>query len=88
MADLYLAKGTPVGLSLLTYQGTESQEGFSRESRTITRDAMAEVVLNQLYRFTSLQTSFGVNMLALNRGKPELLNVKELLVAFLDFREE
>ncbi|MZR30828.1 DNA gyrase subunit A [Sneathiella sp. DP05] len=54
----------------------------------IKRDAMAEVVLNQLYRFTSLQTSFGVNMLALNRGKPELLNVKELLDAFLDFREE
>ena len=54
----------------------------------IKRDAMPEVVLNQLFRFTSLQTSFGVNMLALNRGKPELLNVKELLVAFLDFREE
>ncbi|MBO0334664.1 DNA gyrase subunit A [Sneathiella sp. CAU 1612] len=54
----------------------------------IKRDAMAEVVLNQLYRFTSLQTSFGVNMLALNSGKPELLNVKELLEAFLDFREE
>ncbi|MCC3305021.1 DNA gyrase subunit A [Sneathiella sp. HT1-7] len=54
----------------------------------IKRDAMAEVVLNQLFRFTSLQTSFGVNMLALNRGKPELLNVKELLEAFLDFREE
>lgn len=54
----------------------------------IKRDAMAEVVLNQLYRYTSLQTSFGVNMLALNRGKPELLNVKELLEAFLDFREE
>ncbi len=54
----------------------------------IKRDAMAEVVLNQLYRYTSLQTSFGVNMLALNRGKPELLNVKQLLEAFLDFREE
>tara|TARA_R100000005_G_scaffold96247_1_gene81727 strand:- start:5771 stop:8479 length:2709 start_codon:yes stop_codon:yes gene_type:complete len=54
----------------------------------IKREAMAEVVLNQLYRFTSLQTSFGVNMLALNRGKPELLNVKQLLEAFLDFREE
>ena len=54
----------------------------------IKRDAMPEVVLNQLFRFTSLQTSFGVNMLALNRGKPELLNVKELLEAFLDFREE
>ncbi|GLQ07436.1 DNA gyrase subunit A [Sneathiella chinensis] len=54
----------------------------------IKRDAVAEIVLNQLYRYTSLQTSFGVNMLALNRGKPELMNLKELLEAFLDFREE
>lgn len=54
----------------------------------IKRDAMPEVVLNQLFRYTSLQTSFGVNMLSLNRGKPELLNVKEMLEAFLDFREE
>nr|WP_219821694.1 DNA gyrase subunit A [Sneathiella aquimaris] len=54
----------------------------------IKRDVMPEVVLNQLYRFTSLQTSFGMNMLALDRGKPELMNLKQLLVAFLDFREE
>ncbi|MEH6525363.1 MAG: DNA topoisomerase (ATP-hydrolyzing), partial [Sneathiella sp.] len=54
----------------------------------IKRDAMPEVVLNQLFRYTSLQTSFGVNMLSLNHGKPELLNVKEMLEAFLDFREE
>ncbi|MBE7637654.1 DNA gyrase subunit A [Sneathiella sp. P13V-1] len=52
------------------------------------RDAVAEVVLNQLYRFTSLQTSFGVNMLALNRGRPEQMNLKQLLEAFIDFREE
>ena len=52
------------------------------------RDAMAEIVLNQLYRFSPLQTSFGVNMLALNRGRPQLLNLKELLQAFIDFREE
>jgi DNA gyrase subunit A len=54
----------------------------------IKRDAVAEIVLNQLYRFTSLQTSFGVNMLALNHGKPELLNLKQLLEAFIEFREE
>lgn len=54
----------------------------------IKRDAVAEVVLNQLYRFTSLQTSFGANMLALNRGKPEMMNLKQLLEAFIDFREE
>jgi len=54
----------------------------------IKRDAVAEVVLNQLYRFTSLQTSFGVNMLALDHGKPAQMNIKELLQAFLEFREE
>ncbi|HLT78402.1 MAG TPA: DNA gyrase subunit A, partial [Ferrovibrio sp.] len=54
----------------------------------IKRDAMADVVLNQLYRFTPLQTSFGVNMLALNGGKPELLNIKQLIAAFVNFREE
>ncbi|MBO6827028.1 MAG: DNA topoisomerase 4 subunit A, partial [Sneathiella sp.] len=52
------------------------------------RDAVAEVILNQLYRYTALQTSFGVNMLALNRGKPEQMNLKQLLEAFIDFREE
>ncbi|MEH6476044.1 MAG: DNA gyrase subunit A [Sneathiella sp.] len=54
----------------------------------IKRDAVAEIVLNQLYRFTPLQTSFGANMLAINHGKPEMMNVKQLLEAFLDFREE
>ncbi|MEQ9325757.1 MAG: DNA gyrase subunit A [Rhodospirillales bacterium] len=49
---------------------------------------MGEVVLNQLYRFSSLQTSFGMNMLALNRGKPEVMNLKDMIGAFVDFREE
>ena len=52
------------------------------------RDAMADVVLNQLYKFSPLQTSFGVNMLALNEGRPEMLNLKQILQAFIDFREE
>ena len=52
------------------------------------RDANAEVVLNQLYRHTALQTSFGVNMLALNGGRPELLSLKAVLDAFVIFREE
>ena len=43
------------------------------------RDAMADVVLNQLYRFTPLQTSFGANMVALNGGRPELMNLKDML---------
>jgi DNA gyrase subunit A len=54
----------------------------------IKRDALAEVVLNQLYRYSPLQTSFGVNTLALVGGKPELLNLKRILEAFLEFREE
>ena len=52
------------------------------------RDAMADVVLNQLYRFTPLQTTFGVNMVALNGGRPEVMNLKDLLAAFVAFREE
>ncbi|EKF17577.1 DNA gyrase subunit A [Nitratireductor pacificus] len=52
------------------------------------RDAMADVVLNQLYRYTPLQTSFGANMVALNGGKPEQMNLLDLLKAFVTFREE
>jgi len=52
------------------------------------RDAEPEVVLAQLYRFTPLQTSFGVNMLALDGGQPRLMNLKEILEAFVNFREE
>ncbi len=51
------------------------------------RDAMADVVLNQLYRFSPLQTSFGVNSLALNHGRPELLNLAQMIAAFVDSRE-
>jgi len=52
------------------------------------REAMTDVVLNQLFQFTPLQTSFGVNALALNRGRPELLNLKQIITAFIEFREE
>ncbi|MFV0432012.1 MAG: DNA gyrase subunit A [Alphaproteobacteria bacterium] len=54
----------------------------------VKRDFEPDVVLNQLYRYTSLQTSYGVNALALDKGRPRQMNLKELLVAFLDFREE
>jgi len=66
----------------------ESDRDGVRVVIEIKRDAMADVVLNQLYRFTPLQSSFGVNMLALNGGKPELLNIKQLIAAFVNFREE
>ncbi|MEM9431878.1 MAG: DNA gyrase subunit A [Pseudomonadota bacterium] len=52
------------------------------------RDATPEVVLNQLHRFTPLQTSFGCNMLALNGGRPEQLTLRSFLTNFLEFREE
>ncbi len=52
------------------------------------RDAVADVIINQLYRYTPLQTSFGVNMVALNGGKPELMNLIDVLKAFISFREE
>ncbi|MEM1274662.1 MAG: DNA gyrase subunit A [Pseudomonadota bacterium] len=52
------------------------------------RDATPEVVLNQLFRFSQMQTSFGCNMLALNGGRPEQLTLRGFLTAFLEFREE
>ncbi|KJZ32987.1 DNA gyrase subunit A [Paracoccus sp. S4493] len=52
------------------------------------RDATPDVVLNQLFRFTQLQTTFGCNMLALNGGKPEQLALRDFLTYFISFREE
>ncbi len=52
------------------------------------RDAIADVVLNQLWRFSDLQTTFGANMIALNGGRPEMLNLKDMIQAFTAFREE
>src|SRR5438067_10689304 len=52
------------------------------------RDAVPDVVLNQLYRFTALQSSFGANMVALDGGRPLVMNVKDLLTSFIAFREE
>jgi len=52
------------------------------------RDTTAEVVLNQLFRFTPMQTHFGCNMLALNGGKPEQLTLRRFLTSFITFREE
>ena len=52
------------------------------------RDANSDVILNQLYRFTPLQTSFGANVVALNGGKPEVLTLIDMLRAFISFRED
>jgi DNA gyrase subunit A len=66
----------------------ESDRSGMRVVIEIKRDATPEVVLNQLYRFTQLQTSFGVNMLALDGGQPRLMGLKDVLEAFIAFREE
>lgn len=52
------------------------------------RDAVPDVILNQLYKYSQLQTSFGVNMLAISKGRPGLMNLKQIIDAFLEFREE
>ena len=66
----------------------ESDRDGVRVVVELKRDALADVVLNQLYRFTPLQSTFGVNTLALNGGRPELLNLQQMIAAFVGFREE
>jgi DNA gyrase subunit A len=65
----------------------ESDRDGMRIVVELRRDAVAEVVTNQLWRHTSLQSSFAVNMIALNGGRPELLTLPDVLRAFIDFRE-
>ncbi len=66
----------------------ESNREGMRVVIELKRDAVAEVVLNQLYRYSDLQTSFGANMLAINGGRPEQLNLKDMIEAFTSFRQE
>jgi len=66
----------------------ESDRNGIRVVVELRRDAEGQVVLNQLYRFTPLQVSFGVNMLALIGGRPEQLNLLQIIAAFIEFREE
>jgi DNA gyrase subunit A len=66
----------------------ESDRDGMRIVVELKRDAVGDVVLNQLYRFTPLQSSFGANMVALNGGRPGLLTLHDLLTAFISFREE
>ena len=66
----------------------ESDRNGVRVVIELKRDATADVVLNQLFRFTPMQTSFGCNMLALNGGRPEQLTLRTFLTNFIGFREE
>jgi DNA gyrase subunit A len=63
------------------------REGY-RVVIEIKRDAMVDVVLNQLYRFTALQSTFGANVVALDGGRPQVMSLKDLLTSFVGFREE
>ena len=73
------------GISAL--RDESDREGY-RVVIELKRDAIADVVLNQLYRFTALQSTFGANMVALDGGRPLVMNLKDLLTLFLAFREE
>jgi DNA gyrase subunit A len=66
----------------------ESDRSGMRIVMELKRDATPEVVLNQLFRFTQLQTSFGINCLALDDGQPKQMGVREALMCFIRFREE
>jgi DNA gyrase subunit A len=65
----------------------ESDRDGYRVVVELKRDAMPDVVLNQLYRFTPLQTTFGANMVALDNGRPQTMNLKDMLTVFVAFRE-
>src|SRR6266545_2177874 len=66
----------------------ESDRDGYRVVVELKRDAMPDVVLNQLYRFTALQSTFGANMVALEGGRPLVMNLKDLIACFVAFREE
>jgi DNA gyrase subunit A len=66
----------------------ESDRDGYRVVVELKRDAVPDVVLNQLYRFTTLQSTFGANMVALDGGRPQVMNLKDMLQAFIAFREE
>ena len=84
IADLVRSK-TIEGISDLR---DESDRHGMRIVIELKRDSVAEVILNQLYKFTQLQTSFGANMVALDKGTPKSMKLREMLTCFIDFREE
>jgi DNA gyrase subunit A len=71
---------------MLTNESNE-KEG-TRIVIDLKRDAIANVVINQLYKFTELQTSYGINNVALVKGRPRTLNLKDLISEFIEFRHE
>lgn len=84
IAELYKEKKIE-GISDL--RDESDRDGF-RVVVELKRDAVPDVVLNQLYKFTPLQTSFGVNAVALDSGRPQTMNLKDMLTIFVSFREQ
>lgn len=70
----------------ITHVANESNKDGTRITIELRRDAMAQVIINQLYKYSELQTSFGINNVALVKGRPLTLNLKQLIVEFIEFR--
>lgn len=66
----------------------ESDKSGVRVVVELKKDAYSDVIINQLYSYTPLQTSFGVNMLALDNGQPKVMNLRDIIECFINFREE
>lgn len=72
----------------ITHVGNESNKDGTRIVIELRRDAVAQVIINQLYKFSELQTSYGINNVALVNGRPRTLNLKDLISEFISFRHE
>ncbi|TAN14060.1 MAG: DNA gyrase subunit A [Chitinophagaceae bacterium] len=72
----------------ITNVANESNKDGTRITIELRRDAMPQVIINQLYKYSELQTSFGINNVALVKGRPLTLNLKQLIVEFIEFRHE
>src|SRR5690606_6839702 len=72
----------------ITNVANESNKDGTRIVVELRRDAVAQVVINKLYKFSELQTSYGINNVALVKGRPRTLNLKDLIAEFVDFRHE
>lgn len=72
----------------ITNVANESNKEGTRIVVEIRKDAVAQVILNQLYKYSELQTSYGINNVALVKGRPRILNLKDLIAEFVDFRHE
>ena len=72
----------------MAWQRKPAPEVAAEYAQAAAKSPGNEKVLNQLYRYSALQSTFGANMLALNGGRPELLDLKAIIAAFIDFREE